>query len=94
VPALHLGGPGSSLGQVMWDVMDKAALGQVFLQVLRFPLPIISLIAPHSSSSIIRDWYISQLVASAIVNSVPLRPKKGEKRPVRLGRKTGQSTDS
>jgi hypothetical protein len=39
-------------------VVDKVALGQVFLQVLRFPLSIfIPPIAPQSPSSIIRGWY-------------------------------------
>jgi hypothetical protein len=42
----------------MGFVVDKVALGAGFLQVLRFPLPIlIPPTAPHSSSSIIRDWY-------------------------------------
>jgi hypothetical protein len=30
--------------------------GAGFLRVLRFPLPIVPMIAAHSSSSIIRDW--------------------------------------
>jgi hypothetical protein len=46
---------------------------------LRFPLPIIPPIAPHSSSSIIiRDWYNRPVVASVIVDPIPLHPKKGE----------------
>jgi hypothetical protein len=32
----HLGGPGSILGQSVGFVVDKVALGQVFLRVLRF----------------------------------------------------------
>jgi hypothetical protein len=39
------------------SVVSKVALAQVFVGVLRFPLPIlIPPTAPHSSS-IIRDWY-------------------------------------
>jgi hypothetical protein len=37
-------------------VVDIAALGQVFFRVLRFSLPLIPPIAPHTSS-IIRGWY-------------------------------------
>jgi hypothetical protein len=38
-------------------VVDKVALGEGFLRLLRFPLPIlIPPTAPHSSS-IIRGWY-------------------------------------
>jgi hypothetical protein len=42
----------------VWFVVDKVALGQVFSQVLQFPLPIlIPSTASHSSSSTIRGWY-------------------------------------
>jgi hypothetical protein len=38
------------------SVVDKVALGQVFLLVLRFPMPV--LIPPNAPySSVIRDWY-------------------------------------
>jgi hypothetical protein len=60
----------------MGFVVDKAALDIGFLQVLRFPLPLITPTAPHSSSSIIRDWYSRPVVASVIVVSVPLHPTK------------------
>jgi hypothetical protein len=36
---------------------EQSGTGASFLWVLRFPLPLIPLSAPHSSSSIIRDWY-------------------------------------
>jgi hypothetical protein len=38
-------------------VVDKAAFGAGLLLVFRFPLPLMSPAAPHSSSSIIRGWY-------------------------------------
>jgi hypothetical protein len=38
-------------------VVDKVAVGQVFLRVRRFPLPILIPTALYSSSSIIRGWY-------------------------------------
>jgi hypothetical protein len=41
--------PGFTSGQHVGFVVDKVALGQVFLQVLQFPLPII--IPPISPSS-------------------------------------------
>jgi hypothetical protein len=31
----------------MWDVVEKAAIGQVFLQVLHFPLPLIPPTSTH-----------------------------------------------
>jgi hypothetical protein len=50
-----------------------------FLWALQFPLPSIPLNGPHSTSSIIIfGWYNKQVVASVIVDSVPLLPKKGE----------------
>jgi hypothetical protein len=56
------GGPGSSTGQVMWDLWWKSGTGADFLRVLRFSLPIlIPPTAPHSSSSIIRGWYYRQI---------------------------------
>jgi hypothetical protein len=36
--------------------VEQSGTGAVFLRVLRFPLPIIPLTAPLSSSSIIREW--------------------------------------
>jgi hypothetical protein len=57
-PASHRGGPGSSPGQVMWDLCGQSGTGEGFLRVLRFPLPI--LIPPtvlRSSSSTSRGWY-------------------------------------
>jgi hypothetical protein len=47
-----------------------------FLHVLRFPS------AKHSidcSTLIIRGWYTRPVVASVIVDSVPLQPRKGRK---------------
>jgi hypothetical protein len=39
-------------------LLDKVALGQVFLRVLRFPLPIlIAPTVPRSPFTIIRGWY-------------------------------------
>jgi hypothetical protein len=59
--------------------VDKAALEQVFLRVLRFPLRSISPIAPHSSSSTtIRPSYSRPVVASVIVDSFPLHRKEGK----------------
>jgi hypothetical protein len=54
--------------------VDKVALGQVFLGVLRFPLPLIQPTASHSSSSfiIVQGWNNRPVVASVIVDSVPL----------------------
>jgi hypothetical protein len=55
----------------------QTAYGQVLLRVLRYPLPSIPPIAPHSSSSIIiLGWYNRPVVATVIVDSVPLHPKK------------------
>jgi hypothetical protein len=63
----------------MGFVVDKAALGQVSSDVLRFPLPIlISFIAPHSSPSISQGWYSRPVVVSVIFDSVPPHPKRGE----------------
>jgi hypothetical protein len=43
-------------------VVDKVALGQVFLRVLEFPLPIfISPTSPQSPSPIMRGWYNSHI---------------------------------
>jgi hypothetical protein len=48
------------------------------LRVLRFPLPSIPPITPHSSSSTtIRGWYKRPTVASVRVDSVPFHPKTG-----------------
>jgi hypothetical protein len=46
--------------------------------LLRFPLPIIPPIAPHSSSSsiVIWGWYNRPVAVSVIVDSVSLHPKK------------------
>jgi hypothetical protein len=52
-----------------------------FLRVFRFPLPSIPPTAPHPSSSIIiRGWYNRPIATSAIVDSVPLYPKKEGKK--------------
>jgi hypothetical protein len=56
-------------------VVDKAALGQVFSEYFGFPLPLIPPTAPHSSS-IIPGWYNRPVVASVIVDSVPLHHKR------------------
>jgi hypothetical protein len=49
----------------------------MFPLVLQFPLPSAPPVAPHSSSSIIiQAWYSRPVVASVIVDSFPLHPKK------------------
>jgi hypothetical protein len=54
--------------------------GTGFFQVLRFPLPSIPLIAPHSSSSIIIwGWRNKPVVALVIVDSVELHSKRKKK---------------
>jgi hypothetical protein len=50
-------------------VVDNAA---GFLRVLQFPLAI----APHSSPIIIRSWYNRPVVASGIMDWVPLHPTR------------------
>jgi hypothetical protein len=56
-PASHRGGPGSSPGQVMWDLMvDKVALGQVFSEYFGFSCQFLFHRLLHTSSSIITDW--------------------------------------
>jgi hypothetical protein len=56
-------------------VVDKVALGRVFSQVLRFPLPVfIPPISPQSPSPIIRGWYNRPVVAA--VAKVPLHRLK------------------
>jgi hypothetical protein len=55
-------------------LVDKVALGQVFSEVLRFPLPIfIPLISPQSPSSIIWGWYNTPVVA-AVPSELSLTP--------------------
>jgi hypothetical protein len=57
-------------------VVDKVALGQIFLPVLRFPLPIfIPRISPQSPSPIIRGWYNRPVVA-AVPKVAPHKLKK------------------
>jgi hypothetical protein len=57
-------------------VVDKVALGQVFLRVLRFPLPIfIPPISPQSPSPIIRGWY-NRAVMAAVPKVPPHKLKK------------------
>jgi hypothetical protein len=60
----------------MWDLWWTKQHRVGFLPVFRVPLPSISPIAPHSSSSTIRSWYNRAVVASVIVDSVPLHPKR------------------
>jgi hypothetical protein len=48
-PTSHRGGPGSSPGQVILDLLWATGTGAGFLRVFRFPLPsLISRSAPHS----------------------------------------------
>jgi hypothetical protein len=59
-----VGRPSDITGQVGF-VVDKVALGQVYLRVLRYPLPIfIPPIAPQSPSPIIWGWYSRPEVAA------------------------------
>jgi hypothetical protein len=53
--------------------------GAGFLRIFRFPLPNIPPTAPHSSTYIIRGWYNRPVVASVIVDSVPLHRKRKKK---------------
>jgi hypothetical protein len=56
---------------------EQRGAGACFLRILRFPLPRIPAVAPHSSPSIISEgWYNRPVVVSAIVDSVPLRRKR------------------
>jgi hypothetical protein len=65
-------------------VVDETALGQVFFGW--FPLPNIPPTAPRSSSSmIICVLYNRPVVASVIVGSVSLHPKKGKEGNFCLG---------
>jgi hypothetical protein len=60
--------------------VGQIGTGAGFLRVLRFSLPSIPLISPHSSSSIIiRGWYNMPVEASVIADSVAIHYKK-EKR--------------
>jgi hypothetical protein len=66
-------------------VVDKVALGQVFLRVLWFPLPIfIKPTAPQSPSSIIWGWYNRPVVAvvASRLSLTPLRRKIKKKTSV------------
>jgi hypothetical protein len=54
----------------------QSGTGAGFLRALRLPLRSIPPIAPDSSSSIIRGWYNRPVVASVMVNSVPLHTRK------------------
>jgi hypothetical protein len=59
----------------------QSGTGEGFLLVLRFLLLIIPPTAPHSSSSIIiRGWYNRPVVASVMMDSVPLHRKKQTKK--------------
>jgi hypothetical protein len=61
-------------------VVDKAELKNDFSEYVAFPASIPQ-ISPHSSSSIIiRGWYNRPVIASVIMDSLSLHPKKGEKR--------------
>jgi hypothetical protein len=64
----------------------QSGTGAGFLRVLWFPLPSIPPIAPQLSSSsssiIIRSWYSRPVMASIIVDAVPLHDKKGKKKSV------------
>jgi hypothetical protein len=58
---------------------EQSSTGIGFIRVLRFPLPSIPPTAPHSSSIIIiRVLDNRPVVASVIVNSVPLHRKKSK----------------
>jgi hypothetical protein len=60
-------------------VVDKVALGQVFSQYFGFPLPRIPPTAPHSSYSIIWDWYNrpdSGLSSSGLGSTSPQETKE------------------
>jgi hypothetical protein len=57
--ASHRGGPGSSLGLVMWDfVVDKVELGQVFSEYFYFP-------CQSSFHQFLHDFYHLGLVQQA-----------------------------
>jgi hypothetical protein len=58
----------------------QSVTGACLLRVVGFPLLSIPPIASHSTSSIIiRGWYNRPVIASVIVDSVPLQPKKEER---------------
>jgi hypothetical protein len=64
----------------VWFVVDEVALRQVFLRVLRFPLPIVILpTAPHSSSG---DGTIGQIVSDVPsgVSLIPLQETRKKKK--------------
>jgi hypothetical protein len=68
----------------------QSCTGAGFLRILRFPLPVIPPIAPHSSLSIIiQGWYSRPVAVSVIMDSVPLHPK-GEKMSNTLGLSTAK----
>jgi hypothetical protein len=57
----------------------QSGTGTGFLQVLRFPMPILILpIAPYSSSSVIRAGKIGQTVADVTSGLVSLTPLQKE----------------
>jgi hypothetical protein len=65
-------------------VVDKVALGQVFVRVLRFPLSIfIPPVSPQSPSPIIRGWY-NRPVVGAVPKVPPHKVKKKIKMFARL----------
>jgi hypothetical protein len=70
----------------IWSVQRSTGAG--FLRVLRFPLPSISPIPWHSSSSsiIIRSWYNRPVMAPVIVDYVPLHPSPSPKKNRKLYR--------
>jgi hypothetical protein len=70
----------------MGFVVDKEALTEVgFLRILRFPLPSVPQIAPHSFLSIIiHGWYNRPVVASVVVDSFPLHLKMGKKESISI----------
>jgi hypothetical protein len=64
----------------------QSGTGAGFLRVPRFLLPSISLTAPHLSSPIIiRGWHIRPAVASVIVDTVSLHPRKGKNTLMQIG---------
>jgi hypothetical protein len=64
------------------STVDTAALGQGFLQVLRFPLANYSTAAPQLSSSIIRRWYKRPINGLGCTQHHSARAKEEQQRQV------------